>query len=238
MSRVSPTASPPSLPLSPTGGSEKYLPRTDGIAIFANRMKLTPAPHSILDDAQALLTGTLLFSLGIVLFGKAGLLMGGTAGVTFLLHYATDLPFGWLYFLINLPCYVFAQRALGWTFTIKTFAAVSLLSVYSEALPRLISIEWIEPVFAAVLGGVLAGAGLLMLIRHKASLGGLGVLAIWLQDRKGWRAGKVQMAADCVIVGAAVFVVEPWGVLVSALGAVMLNFVLAVNHKPGRYDGY
>ena len=201
-------------------------------------MKLTPDPHSLLDDAQALLTGTLLFALGIVFFSKAGLLMGGTAGVTFLLHYAIDLPFGWLYFLINLPCYVFAQRALGWTFTIKTFFAVCMLSIYSEVLPRLITIDWIQPVFAGVLGGLLAGTGLLMLIRHKASLGGLGVLAIWLQDRKGWRAGKVQMAADCVIVGAALFVVEPLSVLLSAVGAVTLNFVLAVNHKPGRYDGY
>ena len=114
-------------------------------------MKLTPDPHSLLDDAQALLTGTLLFALGIVFFSKAGLLMGGTAGVTFLLHYAIDMPFGWLYFLINLPCYVFAQRALGWTFTIKTFFAVCMLSIYSEVLPQLITIDWIQPVFAGVL---------------------------------------------------------------------------------------
>ena len=32
-------------------------------------------------------------------------------------------------------------------------------------------------------------------------------------------------------------VVSPWVVLVSAAGAVVLNLVLALNHKQGRYLG-
>jgi hypothetical protein len=30
-------------------------------------------------------------------------------------------------------------------------------------------------------------------------------------------------------------VVPPWVVLLSALGAAVLNIVLALNHRPGRY---
>lgn len=95
----------------------------------------------------------------------------------------------------------------------------------------------IEPVFAAVLGGLLAGAGLLMLIRHQASLGGIGVLAIHLQKERGWRAGSLQMIADAFIVGAALLVVEPDRIALSILGVLALNMVLAVNHRPGRYFG-
>ena len=84
-----------------------------------------------------------------------------------------------------------------------------LLSVYSEWLPSLIHIGEINPYFAAVMGGLLAGTGLLMLIRHRASLGGLRVLALYLQQTRGWRAGTVQMAADCVIVGLSIFIVIP-----------------------------
>lgn len=36
-----------------------------------------------------------------------------------LAYYASDLPFGLFYFLINLPFYVFGLRALGVTFTVK-----------------------------------------------------------------------------------------------------------------------
>jgi len=195
------------------------------------------ARHSLLEDAQALATGTLLFAFAIVLFRQAGLLTGGTAGITFLAHYLSGVPFGLLYFLINIPFYVFGLLALGRAFTAKTFVAVALLSAYSELLPRWIVIERIDPVFAGVLGGLLAGAGLLMLIRHQASVGGLGVLAIYLQKKRGWRAGTVQMLADGFIVCGALYAVSLEKVALSIIGAAMLNLVLTINHRPGRYFG-
>ena len=57
----------------------------------------TPFPtprHTWLDDTQALLTGTLIVTLGLVLFRQAGLVTGGTVGLAFVTHYATGWPFG------------------------------------------------------------------------------------------------------------------------------------------------
>ena len=199
---------------------------------------MTAAPdHSLLEDVQALVSGTLLFAFAIVLFRQAGLLTGGTAGMAFLGHYASGWSFGLLYFLINIPFYIFGLLALGKAFTLKTFCAVALLSLYSEVLPRWIHIESIHPVFAAIIGGLLAGAGLLMLVRHRASLGGLGVMAIYLQKKRGWSAGTLQMIADGFIVCGALAIIEPTRVALSILGALVLNMVLAINHRPGRYFG-
>ena len=193
--------------------------------------------HHVFEDIQALLTGTLIFAFAIMLFRQAEMLTGGTAGLAFLAYYATELPFGLLYFLINIPFYVFGLLAIGKAFTFKTFCAVSLLSVFSEVLPRLIRIDFIDSVFAAVLGGLLAGTGLLMLIRHQASLGGVGILAIYLQKKRGWRAGTLQMIADGGIVLAAFFIADPARVALSVVGALLLNMVLTINHRPGRYFG-
>jgi hypothetical protein len=55
-------------------------------------------------------------------------------------------------------------------------------------------------VLAAVLGGLLCGAGMLILFRHGASLGGLNVLVLRLQDRFGWPAGKSADGVDALIV--------------------------------------
>lgn len=197
----------------------------------------TASRHSVFEDAQALLVAPLFVAFAVLLFRHAGLLTGGTVGVAFLIHYLGDWPIGAVVFAVNLPFYVFAYRSLGRAFTLKTFVAVSLLAVYTETLPALISLQSLDPIFAAVMAGFLAGVGLLMLIRHQASLGGLGVLAIHLQNTRGWRAGKVQMAADVVILGAALFVRDPYSVALSILGALALNLVIAVNHKAGRYMG-
>lgn len=191
--------------------------------------------HSLFDDAQALVTGTLFISLGVVMFNHTGLLTGGTAGLAFLLHYASGISFGKIFFLLNLPFYGIALRKLGRDFTLKTFIAVALLSLFAEFHPMALGFAGLHPAYAAVMGGLLMGAGFLMLFRHRASLGGVGILALYLQESRGWRAGRVQMAIDCAIVAAAILTVEPMRVIWSLLGAVALNLILAVNHKPGRY---
>ena len=106
-------------------------------------------------------------------------------------------------------------------------------SLHAAALPGLV----VSPVYAALFGNLAAGVGILVLFRHRASLGGFGILALLLQDRFGWRAGYVQMALDVVVVLAAFSVVAPSVVALSALGAVVLNLVLSMNHRPGRYRG-
>jgi uncharacterized membrane-anchored protein YitT (DUF2179 family) len=194
-----------------------------------------PPPHSTLDDVQALLTGTLFVALGLALFRHAGLVTGGTAGLAFIAHYASGLPFGAAFFLINLPFYALAWRRMGRRFTVKTFAAVALLSLLSETLPRLLTVQAVHPAFAAAGGGLLMGAGMLMLFRHHASLGGLNVLVLWLQERRGWRAGHVQMAVDVCILLAAWPWLSPQQLALSVLGAVALNLTLALNHRQGRY---
>ena len=197
----------------------------------------SPAGHSVFEDAQALITAALFVALGVAMYRHAGLLTGGTAGIAFLLHYATGWRFGLVFFVVNLPFAWFAAHTMGWRFAIKSFAAVVLLSVFTEVLPLALSFDLLQPLYAAVMGGFLIGVGLLMLFRHQASLGGVNVLVLWLQQRHGWRAGAVQMGVDCLIVIVALAVVDTTRVILSVLGAVALNLVVAVNHKPGRYLG-
>jgi uncharacterized membrane-anchored protein YitT (DUF2179 family) len=193
--------------------------------------------HSFLDDAQAIVTAAAVVSLGLAFLKSHALLTGGTAGVALLLARLTPLTFGQLFALLNLPFFWLGVRQLGWRFTVKTFAAIGLVSLASDHMGEVLGLERIHPLYAAVMGGFLVGAGLLMLFRHRASLGGVNILSIWLQERRGWRAGLFQMAVDAAIVVASVFVVSPATLALSVLGAVALNVVLAVNHRPGRYLG-
>ena len=205
----------------------------------SNARPVPPAaePHTATEDAVAIFTGVLMISVGVAFFTSAGLLTGGTAGLAFLLHYATGIGFGKIFFVLNLPFYWLALRKLGREFTLKTFVAVLLLSLLTELQSQFLQFARIEPLYAAIAGGLITGTGFLALFRHRCSLGGVGIAALYLQDRYGWRAGKVQMAVDCWIVLLALWSVEPLRVAWSIVGAVALNLVLAMNHRPGRYMG-
>lgn len=194
--------------------------------------------HAWYDDALALFTGTLFIAFGVAMFTHAGLLTGGTAGVAFLAHYASGIGFGPLFFVINLPFYLLAWRAMGRSFTLKTFAAVTLLSAMTGTIPRWAGFAVLDPWFAAIAGGLLMGAGFLVLFRHHASLGGLNILVLVLQRRLGWRAGWVQMGIDGAILLASLALVEPQRILMSIAGALALNLTLALNHRPGRYVAF
>ena len=82
--------------------------------------------------------------------------------------------FGRWFFLINLPFYWIAWRRMGRAFTFKTFAAVAMLSGLTEFQSLALRFQALNPLYAAVMGGLLMGAGFLMLFRHRASLGGVG----------------------------------------------------------------
>lgn len=196
----------------------------------------SPAPrHSLLEDVFAILVGTLFISFGIVLFKQAGLLTGGTSGIAFLGLYLGGVPFGLGFFLINLPFYVLAVMRVGWRFTVKTFCAVALVSVMSESHRYFIGFARLEPFYAAVLGGLLLGMGFIVLFRHQASLGGINILALYLQEKYGLRAGKFQMGIDLAVLAAALLVVEWRLVLASVVGSVAMNAMIWVNHRRDRY---
>lgn len=194
--------------------------------------------HSRFDDTQGILTGALVVSIGILFIKQAGLLTGGAIGLSFLIHYATDANFGLTVFLVNLPFYWLALRRMGREFTLKTLATVGIVALLSELLPQLVRISAVEPFFAGIAGGLLVGVGMLILFRHKASLGGFNVLVLWLQERYGWSAGKLQLGIDCAILLGAALLASPMILAASILGAGLLNFALAVNHKPGRYMAF
>jgi uncharacterized membrane-anchored protein YitT (DUF2179 family) len=86
-----------------------------------------------------------------------------------------------------------------------------------------------------VLGGILLGFGLLALYRHRASLGGVGILGIYLQERFGIRAGLVQLAIDLCVLAVAFAVTTPFVVICSVIGAIALNLFVAINHRSDRY---
>lgn len=169
------------------------------------------------------------------MFAQIGLITSGIAGWSLVLHYATGWSTGGFFFVLNMPFYLLAIMRLGWPFTLKTISAVTLLSLLVEAETHLIRLETVDPLFGAILGGVLMGFGLLGVFRHRASVGGITILAVWLQDLTGMRAGVTLFVFDLTVFAAAL-AVAPWPLVgYSLVGAVVLNLFLAINHRTDRY---
>jgi uncharacterized membrane-anchored protein YitT (DUF2179 family) len=194
-----------------------------------------PKTHSLFEDAQGIAYGATMAAFGITILTHLGLVTGQTAGLAVLISYATGWGFGPVFFAINLPFYALGYLRIGLAFTIKTFIAVASLSALSMVMPGWIGFQHLTPGFGAVLFGLASGSALLALFRHGASLGGIGILALMLQDRLGWRAGWVQLGFDAVLFAVALTLRDLPTVAYSALGALVVNLVIAINHRRDRY---
>lgn len=191
--------------------------------------------HTFLEDAQAFLLGTAMAALGVTFLTHLGLITGQTAGLGVLLSYVTGWSFGAVFFAVNLPFWGLALARMGLRFTIKSAIAVALVSTLSEIFGRTIIIDTLPAPLGAALAGAAIGLGLMVLFRHGASLGGIGVLALFLQEKLGFRAGWTQLVFDAALFAVAAFFLAPALVLWSLLGSVIVNLIIAVNHRKDRY---
>lgn len=191
--------------------------------------------HSLLEDVIAFVIGTMMCSFGVILLTHLELVTGQTAGLALLISYAGGWAVGPVFFALNVPFYVLAFTRMGLRFTIKTFIAVALVSAQIALLPDFVRFEHLNQVYGASLAGVLSGAGLLILFRHGASLGGIGVLALLIQERTGFQAGWTQLLVDALIFATAFTVLAPEMVALSLFGAMLTNVAIAMNHRRDRY---
>ena len=198
-----------------------------------------PAPprHTALEDAVAIVLATFVASFGVFLLHAGGGVTGGTAGLALLIGYAAHLPFGAVFLVLNLPFLALAAWRRGLPFAARTAVCIVLVSAWAFVHPLAMPGLRLPPLYGVLTGDLLIGIAMLMLFRHGASLGGLNTLALMAQDRFGVRAGTVQLAMDAVIVASSLLITAWPVVLVSAAGALMLNLVLVMNHRPGRYLG-
>ena len=193
--------------------------------------------HTLKDDVYGMILGVMFIAVGLNLLKCSGMITGGIAGIALLLAHVSSLPIGVLFFLANLPFLVFSYFTMGRGFMLKTLVVNVALSAATQGVPLLLTVSYIHPLFAALVGGTFLGMGVLSLARHNASVGGIGVVTLWLQRRTGINAGKSQMLLDVLVFALSLLTLPLSLLLWSTLSALAMNAMLMNWHKPGRYQG-
>ncbi|MDO2948894.1 YitT family protein [Aeromonas simiae] len=193
--------------------------------------------HTLKDDLYGMLLGVMFIAVGLNLLKCSGMITGGVAGIALLIGHFSPLSIGMLFFLVNIPFMIFCACCMGRAFTVKTLAVNLALSLATEVVPQLMQVSYVHPLFAALVGGTFLGMGVLSLARHDASVGGTGVVTLWLQRRAGINAGKSQLLLDLLVFALSLLTLS-WPLLLwSSLSALAMNAMLMNWHKPGRYNG-
>lgn len=169
-----------------------------------------------------ILLGCIVVTAGVIILQHSNIVTGGTAGLALSLSYLVNLPFAIVFFLINLPFYLFSVLQMGWRFTLTTAGAVSVLSLMT-AVDQFLPNFTIPMLVGSLLGGLIIGLGLTLIFMNGASLGGANILALFLQKRFNTNPGTVNFIFDFLVVLSSILVIG-W---IKGLCSILSIFVIS-----------
>ena len=152
--------------------------------------------------------GLLAYCFGWTIFLLPNNLVGGgVSGFAAILFYATGIPLGYTYFVINIILLLVALKILGRGFGGKTIYAIILTSVLLNFLPTVVPQDFVHSfalengkLICTILGGVIAGVGIGISISQGGSTGGTDIVALLWCKYKNASPGRVILVIDVGII--------------------------------------
>lgn len=185
-----------------------------------------PGLHHQAANLALLTAGALIFALAFNLFlVPAEVAPGGLSGLTLVITHWLALPKGVVLLVLNVPLLILGAWQLGGVrFLARTIYVVVITTVAidltaSFAVP---AGTGIDPLLAALYGGVVTGAAAGLVIRAQANIGGTGILSRVIQRRTGMPLGQVYLLTDGVIV-LVMGLVFGWQLALYSLVALFVN---------------
>ncbi|WP_284644945.1 YitT family protein [Paenibacillus silviterrae] len=150
--------------------------------------------------------GASLVSVGLEIFLVPNRIIdGGIVGISIITSHLTGLPLGIFLTVLNLPFLLIGYKQIGKTFALSTLFGVLIMSVGTSLLHSVQPLT-IDPLLAAVFGGIILGVGVGIVIRFGGSLDGTEIVAILFQKRLPFSVGEIVMFLNIFILGSAGFV--------------------------------
>ncbi|MDR2891184.1 MAG: YitT family protein [Alistipes sp.] len=140
----------------------------------------------------------------------AGGMGGGASGLSLLIQYATGLPMGVGFAIINSILILLALVILGKNFGIKSIWGIGTialwLNIYGAVLPDDLLGLADDKLLSSILGGVVSGLGVAICLMQGGSTGGTDIVAMIINKYRRVSYGRIVIMGDAVIIGSAYFV--------------------------------
>jgi uncharacterized membrane-anchored protein YitT (DUF2179 family) len=173
--------------------------------------------------------GLVLTSLGIKILAVSHLTFGGTAGIATILTFVTDYSWGVWFFIANLPFFFISFQQLGKWFSVSSLLSITGISLVREMLDQFFIFPELNIVVSSVIAGILIGIGVTFVLNNGSSLGGIHILALYMDKKFQLNRGLVIFICDGLIILAASIMVGWQHALISIICITIASTII------GRY---
>lgn len=157
----------------------------------------------VLVKAAFIILGAAILSFGIHnIHERADITEGGVIGLMLLINQWFGISPAYVTPVVDLICYAFAFRLLGFSFIKWSVLATGSVSVFYkiwERLPYMLPDMSSHPLMAALIGGAFVGVGVGIIVRMGGSSGGDDALALSISHMTGWRLSRAYLLTDVTV---------------------------------------
>lgn len=147
----------------------------------------------------AVICGNIILAFSIAAFLEpTGIISGGTTGIGLFVQEYFGLPVSVTYAVVNVVCFLLGLAVLGKEFAMSTALSTVIFPFvlgYMERLPWIASLTD-DFLLCALLAGAMAGAGVGIVIRFRASTGGMDIPPLILNKLTGIPVGNVMLVIN------------------------------------------
>ena len=140
------------------------------------------------------------------------LIGGGVSGFASIVFYATGIPMGVTYLVLNILLLLIGTKILGTGFGGKTIYAIIATAVLLAVMPKVIPVDFIHEfalsngkLICTIIGGVIAGVGIGLSISQGGSTGGTDIVALVWCKFYPTSPGRVILMVDLFIISSSLF---------------------------------
>jgi uncharacterized membrane-anchored protein YitT (DUF2179 family) len=158
--------------------------------------------------------GAFILATSFVLFiTPYKIVPGGVYGISIVMHYLFGTPVGLVALCFDIPLTLIGIKFLGPKFGMKTVVGFSLTAVFTDTLTLFWGFEPLvkgDALLSSIFGGVLAGLGLGLIFKAKATSGGSDIIAMIIAKYSRLPLGMLMIYVDSVIVLVGLAVFRDW----------------------------
>lgn len=179
--------------------------------------------RKVIMDYILITFGVSIMALGLVWFlDPYRISAGGVSGISIVLRRALGIPLGVTMLVLNIPLFLVGIATLGRKFGVRTFVGFVGFSLMIDVIDRVIygriferhsyllsdpstvdPLKDLDPLLAAIFGGLLLGLGLGLVFRAQGSTGGSDIVAQMAVKYRIATAGQAFMVFDFVVISCA-----------------------------------
>ena len=146
--------------------------------------------------------GSVLYSLSFDWFYVPNQIgFGGLTALGMILnHLSPAIPIGTVVLVLNIPIFILGWKFLGGHTLVSSLFAMAATSVLVDLIAAIYTFPPMDPMLAAIFGGVLLGVSMGMIFSKGATTGGTDLIARLLKLPFAWLPmGKIIMVVDLVM---------------------------------------